>query len=207
MMNIADKILTRLQDQVGAMPVYTVRDFLDVGSRDAVDQALTRLVKDGSVLRVGRGLYAIPRFNALLQRRVPFNPDVLVVAIARRDNLKVMPGGLTAAHRLGLTNAVPAKVEYATDGASRVVEADGWQIQLRHTPPRIMRWADRPAGVVVQALNWLGKDLIHDSATLAALGQRLPDVVKQDLATDMGSLPGWMVGPVSRLLQTQVGAG
>jgi hypothetical protein len=41
-----------------------------------------------------------------------------------------MQGGLTAAQRLGLTNAVPAKIEYAPDGTSRIVEADGWQIQF-----------------------------------------------------------------------------
>jgi hypothetical protein len=36
------------------------KDFLHLGSRAAVDQTLSRLARDGKLLRLGRGAYAVP---------------------------------------------------------------------------------------------------------------------------------------------------
>ena len=67
-----------------------------------------------------------------------------------------MPDGHIAANQLGLTNAVPAKVIYVTDGHSRTLEIDGRTVRLRHACPSVMQWAGRPSEPVVQALRWLG---------------------------------------------------
>ena len=40
--------------------VFSSADFLSAGTRAAVDQALFRLMKDGTIMRVARGLYAAP---------------------------------------------------------------------------------------------------------------------------------------------------
>ncbi len=40
-------------------------DFLDLGLRDAVDQALSRMTATGDIRRVTRGLYDLPRLNTL----------------------------------------------------------------------------------------------------------------------------------------------
>ncbi|MBL4809352.1 MAG: hypothetical protein JKY43_04755, partial [Phycisphaerales bacterium] len=50
------KILKRIGRQYGGPgAVVTAKDFLDLASRDAVDQALVRLTKRGDLNRVGRG--------------------------------------------------------------------------------------------------------------------------------------------------------
>ena len=43
--SMADKIMNRVSDQPSQRWVCTPKDFLDLGSRQAVDQALSRLVK------------------------------------------------------------------------------------------------------------------------------------------------------------------
>ena len=50
------KILSRIQ---AAEPdqVFTPRQFLDLGSRDAVDKALSRHCKVGTLRKIARGLY------------------------------------------------------------------------------------------------------------------------------------------------------
>jgi len=136
MTGVADAIMKRVTARGRGRWVCTPRDFLDLGSRKAVDQALSRLVRAGRLRRAGRGLYDLPRISAVL----------------RRDGIRIMPDGATAAHRLGLTNAVPARAGYVTDGATRTVGIDGGTIRFRHAGPRVMRWADRPAAAAVQAL-------------------------------------------------------
>ena len=122
---MADKIMQRISENASARWVCTPRDFLDIGSREAVDQALSRLVKASRLRRVSRGLYHEPRISALLKQPTPVNLDAAIAAIARRDGIQIMPDGMAAANQLGLTNAVPARPCYVTDGASRSIEIDG----------------------------------------------------------------------------------
>ena len=144
--SVADKIMKRISKNASTRWVCTPRDFLDLGSREAVDQALSRLVKAGRMRRVGRGLYDKPRMSRVLKRSAPVDLDAAIAALARRDGIHVMPDGMVAANQLGLTNAVPAKPCYVTDGASRSVEIDGRTIRFRHASPSVMRWAGKSSG-------------------------------------------------------------
>ena len=59
MIGIANRIMQRVSAHDSGTWVCTPKDFLDLGSRAAVDQALSRLVKAGRLRRVGHGLYDI----------------------------------------------------------------------------------------------------------------------------------------------------
>jgi hypothetical protein len=87
--------------------VFTPKDFLDLGSRAAIDRALSRLVTNGKLRRIGRGFYDFPRQSKILKGSAPPNLDATVQAISRRDRIQVMPNGVAAANALGLTNVVP----------------------------------------------------------------------------------------------------
>ena len=125
MSRMVDKIMKRVSAHGNGKWVCTPKDFLDLGSREAVDQALYRLVKAGQLRRVGRGLYDMPRVGEVLKRPAPVNLDAAIAALARRDGVRIMPDGLVAANQLGLTNAVPAKASYVTDGHSRTLKIGG----------------------------------------------------------------------------------
>lgn len=191
MNSIADKIMQRISENASGRWVCTPRDFLDIGSREAVDQALSRLVKAGRLRRVGRGLYDNPRISGVLKRPAPVDLDAAIAAITRRDGIHVMPDGMAAANQLGLTNAIPARPCYVTDGASRSIEIDGRTIRFRHASPSVMRWAGKAAAPVVQALRWLGPDAAMDAQVASVLKRRLPDAVKRDLSRNSRDLPGW----------------
>ena len=175
---MADKIMKRMSEYASGRWVCTPRDFLDIGSREAVDQALSRLVKAGRLRRVGRGLYDNPRMSGVLKQPVPVDLDAAIAAIARRDGIQLMPDGMAAANQLGLTNAVPVRPCYVTDGATRSVEIDGRTLQFRHASPSVMRWAGKTAAPVVQALRWLGPGAASDARVASILKRRLPDAVK-----------------------------
>lgn len=201
MTRVADRIMKRMSAHGRGRWVCTPKDFLDLGSRQAIDQALSRLVKAGRLRRAGRGLYDLPRTSSVLKRPAPVDLDAAIAALARRDGIRIMPDGATAAHGLGLTNAVPAKVNYTTDGASRTVTIDGRTIRFRHAGPRVMRWAGRPAAPVAQALRWLGPDAAADARVVSVLKRRLPDAVKRDLYVNGHDLPGWAL-PLARDVAT-----
>ena len=118
MPSVADKIMKRVTEQDSRSWVCTPKDFLDLGSREAVDQALSRLVKAGRLRRIGTGLYDTPRTSNVLKRSAPVDMDAAIVAIARRDALRILPDGLAAANQLGLTNeaehraGVPSEPEF-----------------------------------------------------------------------------------------------
>ena len=194
---MADKIMRRVSAHDRGRWVCTPKDFLDLGSREAVDQALSRLVKAGRLRRVGHGLYDKPRISSVLNRPAPAELDAAIAALARRDGVRIMPDGLVAANQLGLTNAVPAQVSYVTDGHSRTLEIDGRTVRFRHASPRVMQWAGRPAAPVVQALRWLGPRAAADGRVVATLRSHLPDEVKLDLLRHGRDLPGWAL-PLAR---------
>ncbi len=197
MTGAADKIMQRVSVHDGGRWVCTPKDFLDLGSRDAVDQALSRLANSGRLRRIGHGLYAAPKISRVLNGPAPVALDVAIAALARRNGVRIMPDGLLAANQLGLTNAVPAKATYVTDGHSRTLKIDGRTVRFRHAGPSVMRWAGKPAAPVVQALRWLGPRVAADGEIVSTLGRNLPDNVKLDLLHNLRDLPGWAL-PLGR---------
>lgn len=189
----------------GTNRVWVPTDFAAFGSRDAVDKTLQRLVRDGELRRIDRGLYDRPTLNSLTKR--PSSPDYRAVldAIARRDQLRLLVDGMTAANDLGLTDAVPARVTIHTDARRRSVELDNLIIEFKQTAPSRLYWAGRPAMRVVQALHWLKDTLATDRhRVLSKLSKLLVDpvhgdAIRQDLLAGFSTLPTWMQSLVREL--------
>lgn len=203
MTNVADKIIRRVRSRGLGKWVCTPRDFLDLGSRSSVDKALSRLVKSGDLRRVGRGFYDMPRFSDFLKSFVPANINSAVDAIVRRDSIRIMDDGMGYANELGLTNAVPAKIVYLTDGLTRDIEIDNRIIYLRHASPKVMFWAGRISAPVAIALLWLGPYASQDRRVIPTLRRTLPDDVKKELSQNSAHLPGWAASIVRDVVDTR----
>ncbi|WFE73958.1 DUF6088 family protein [Roseinatronobacter sp. S2] len=121
--------------------VWTPRDFLDLGARDAVDKTLQRLTRGGSLRRVDRGHYDKPSFNTLTQNSNPPDPRQVIEAIARRNQIRVLVDGMTAANDPGLTNAVPAKVVVHADARLKSISLGQPGITLKPTAASKLYWA------------------------------------------------------------------
>jgi Family of unknown function (DUF6088) len=150
--SIADRIMSQVRVRGRGKWVFTPKDFLDLGSRAAIDRALSRLVLAGKLRRIGRGLYDFPRQSKILQGAVPASLDATVQAISRRDQIRVMPNGIVFANDLGLTNAVPAKPSYISSGRTKIVLVGNRKVYLQHVSQKVIAWADRPGGQFVAAV-------------------------------------------------------
>lgn len=192
-------------DTAGPGHVWVPTDFAQFGNRDAIDKTLQRMVQAGDLRRIDRGLYDKPMFNRLTKR--PSTPDyrAVVEAIARRDQLRLLVDGMTAANDLGLTDAVPARVSIHTDSRRRTIQLDKLTIAFKQTAPSRLYWAGRPAMRVVQALHWLKDTLVSDrDRILRRLAQVLADpthgaAIRQDLVDGFGVMPAWMQSLVREL--------
>jgi hypothetical protein len=180
--------------------VWTPVDFIDLGTRDAVDKVLQRLVNAGDLRRIDRGLYDKPDTNSLTRQLTAPDPREVIDAIARRDQIRVLVDGMTAANDLGLTNAVPSKIVVHTDARLRAVHLGNMVITFKPTAASKLYWAGRPAMRIVQALHWL-RDTLDDPDGLDDLRQRLDDLlhsgpnaakVRHDLRDGLSTLPNWM---------------
>ena len=121
MITVADKILARAKRH-GAGWVFSAKHMRDLGARAAIDQALGRLVRDGSLRRLARGLYDLPQVHPVLGPLSP-NPDAVAAAAAEQVGHRLQISPARAANALGLSSQVPAKIVYLTDGSSRKIKA------------------------------------------------------------------------------------
>jgi len=196
-LDLKTAIATRMADQA-PFGVWTPVDFIDLGSRDAVDQALHRLTRAGDIRRIARGLYDKPGLNSLTGKTTNSDPRAVVDALARRDKYRMIVDGITAANDLGLSDAVPARIVVHTDARLKPLGLGNLKIVFRTTAPSKLYWASRPAMRVVQALHWLKDTLATDrSRVQKRLNAIFSDpthgpAIVADLRDGILALPDWM---------------
>jgi hypothetical protein len=192
----ASQALNRIR-QHGPGWVFAPSAFHDLGSRTAVALALSRHKRAGAVRQLARGLYDYPRKDPQLGFMSP-STDAVAAALKGRDAIRLQPSGAYAANLLGLSNQVPMKLVFLTDGPNRLVRLGRQAIQLRHTTPRHMATAGRISGLVIQALRHLGQSQVNEEI-IDTLKQRLTDADKLQLQQDLSYAPAWM-SPILRRL-------
>jgi hypothetical protein len=148
------------------------------------------MAKAGSIRRLARGVYDFPERHPVLGLLSP-SAEAVAKAIAGRDQTRLQPAGAYATNLLSLTEQVPAKVVFLTDGPSRTVKIGPMTIQLRRTTPRNMAASDRLIGLLIQAFRELGKDHVTPGR-VAHLKRRLPAPERRDLVKDLKLAPVWM---------------
>lgn len=186
---VHNKILGRIYGK-GRGWVFTPKRFLDLGSRSAVDKALNRLADSGTIRRLTRGLYDYPEKHPKLGLLSPA-PDAIAKAISEKDESRLQPSGPYAVNRLGLSQQVPTKIVYLTDGTEKSVSVGNQIIQLRRTTPKNMATAGSASGLVIQAFRYLGKDGIT-SSNIATLRRVLSADDRARLLRDRIYAPAWM---------------
>jgi len=189
--------------------VWSRSDFLDLASPNAVEKALQRLTNRGDIRRPYRGLYDKPSVSKLTGKMV-FPPRASFIdAIARRDKLRILVDGMTAANDLGLTTAVPARSTIHADTYPRTIEINAstgdpkvtqpviYKLDFKRASAKAAFWAGRPAMRIVQALSWLRDDHSSLEPAINGIVQKLRnsqnrEAITDDLRSNLAALPAWM---------------
>ncbi|MDO8297694.1 MAG: DUF6088 family protein [Caulobacter sp.] len=190
---LAEQIMERARALPEGTPI-AAKSLLHLGSRAAVDQALSRLVRRGRLHRVGRGLYVRP-----IESRFGVRPPAIekvVRAVGEQRGEVVASSGAAAANALGLTTQTPIRTVYLTSGPNRTLSLGKQTVEFRHAPAWQLLLAGRPAGEAVRALAWLGPE--QAGTALALLKRRLGPSAFGELVSVSPRLPTWLARSVSQ---------
>lgn len=174
--------------------ILSPKDFLHLGSRMAIDQTLSRLAKQGQLIRIGRGAYVAPVISRFGSR--PPTVEKTMKSLAEKTGETIVSHGAAAANALGLTTQVPIREIFVTSGPSRKLTFSSRIVELKHVPHWQLIMSDRPAGMAIRALVWLGQT--HIKKGLAKLCTQLPAGEWKHLVTVRSSLPSWMAESIGK---------
>ena len=195
--SISSKVLRRIR-RWGRGSVFVPRDLLDIGSRAAIDITLHRLEDQGTIRRLGRGIYDYPKIH---DRLGPLSPSVdkIARALARSHNSIVVRPGAAAANSLGISTQVPSRATYLTDSSTRVLKVGGRKIRFTHASPARLLGGDSPAGTAIRALRHLGKNNITPEL-INRLRNTLGEDDKKHLDNLKPDTPDWIRKIIDQLM-------
>lgn len=121
----------------------------------------------------------------------PPSADAIARALVGRDAIRLQPSGAYAANVLGLSEQVPARVVFLTDGPARKVKIGKQEIILQQTTPRNMAAAGRKSGTLIQALRYLGQDQV-DEKVGAILRRQIAAKDRAAIRRDLRHAPAWI---------------
>lgn len=194
--SIRSRILSRIYGY-GRGHVFTPTDFGDIGKRSTVDWALHDLTEAGTIQRIARGLYYYPDMHPELGPLSP-STDSIAKAIERRDGIRLHATGAYAANLLGLSEQVPMKVVFLTDGPSRTIQVGNQKIIMKQTTTKQLAPVGHFSGLLIQSLKSMGKGQIPLSK-LEQIAHKLPEKERMRLRTDARYAPAWIASIMRKL--------
>jgi hypothetical protein len=170
--------------------VLFVDDFLDYGNPESVKKSLLRLKEKEVLVRLAHGIYFYPKIDKELGILFPSTEDI-AKAIARRDKAKIVPTGVQALNKLGLSTQVPMKVVYLTDGAARSIQVGKRIITFKNTSPKNLLAKGEISSLVIQALKTIGQSKMDDEI-LVKIQTLLQKEKIENLLNDAKLAPAWI---------------
>lgn len=155
--SIAGKVRKRIEGE-GAGRVWTFADFRPL-SPTGVAAALSRMAKEGSICRIRKGVYCVPkktRFGELMPE-----PARIAAAVLKSKGVEWKSSGLAAYNGLGLTTQVSPVTTFAvSERVYRIKTLPNARLNLR-VRPRVAGMSDEER-TALDALRELGR--IPDSS-------------------------------------------
>lgn len=189
-MDLRESIERKLK-KYGRGYAFTRKDLLDLASSGTLGRVLARLVEDGTIRRIDRGLFDYPRINKKLGGRLSPDIDQVAQALARKFRWTIVPQGALAANRLGLSQQVPARYVYISDGPTKQVEVGNRTIRFQHARPKDLRADSVLSATVIQALRYLGCDAV-DQSVIKRLHNKLAAKDHKRLVKDTRYSTDWI---------------
>lgn len=168
---------------------FSPTDLLLYGTRASIDQALSRLTKDGVIERVARGVYVKPKHSRIVGK-VPPNPVAVARTYARARGIPITTPGAQVLADYGLSTQTPVTaVLSAGVSGKKTFTVGNRQVTLRHAPGYVLRQAGTPAGDALAALHHLGRRRPEEGHAVLT---RLDATTFERLLELRPTLPGWL---------------
>ena len=196
-MTTAKAIRAKLRTLPKGKP-FTNSRFLKYGSRGAVDRTLSRLVTEGEITRLTRGVFVRPQQNRLVGDVMPKLSEVVKI-IAQNNHETIQVHGAEAARRFKLSTQVPIVPVFHTSSSSRSIKIGGITVKMIHTSnQRRLQFAGKKPGLALSALWYLGKNNVNAQV----ISKIKSGLSAEDFETlKSADMPVWMSTALNRYSQ------
>ena len=126
-MEIKDRIIRSIMRKKEC--VYLRREFDKFGSRNGVNKALSSMIANGMLVRVGTGLYAPAKKSSLTGKFIPTTTDLeFGYAALKKLKVEVFPSKAQESYNSGETTQVPPSIVFNVGKRriSRKIGFNGW---------------------------------------------------------------------------------
>lgn len=178
---------------------FTSMHFSDLGSDASIRKALSQLQKQNIIRRLAQGVYDYPKTHDVLGT-IPPDLHEVAKAIAEKNGVQIQPAGAYAANLVGLSNQVPGRIVFLTEGPSRKVKISNQEIIFKKATKKIMSSAGTREGLLIQALKNLGKDHI-DLLMHSQISKFLKDSYEKEIRQNMKFAPAWIRALVFEIME------
>ena len=188
-MKAIDKIKEHLKE-IPEGETFTTSSLRHLASVDNVRQILNRLIKNGEIKRIARGVFVkakhIPRVGEIL----PLVREI-VETIAKATGETIAIHGAEAARQLQLTTQMPMRLMLYTSGNTREVKIKNQSVFLKHVSPSKLIAPGTVAGTVISALLYLGREQVS-LETLKKIQNQLSNEEFDTVLKEVSHMPAWM---------------
>lgn len=199
-----ESIANRVERSIYARPrgsIFFRNNFSNLGSATAIRQALNRLEKQGVLIRLAQGIYLYPKKHKTLGIIYPSLDDI-ANAIAKRDRARLIPTGIQALNKLGLSTQVPVNAVYLSDGPPRIVKIDKGFIKFKKASPKILSIKNEINLLVIQALREMGEEGLDDKV-IRRIKEILKNIDIEIVKKDMKLAPVWISDFIYEILEVK----
>ena len=191
---MSNSYMEKIRERIMQAPdgsVFVNSDFADIADTNTIKQIISRLIKEGTLRRIIRGVFEKPKYSKLLQEYVAADPNEIANALARCYHWTIAPCGDTALNKLGLSTQVTAVWSYISDGPYKTYEWDKTKIEFKHRTNKEITGLSPTTILVIQALKTLGKENT-DSKVIRILSHRLNTEEKAALLREGSEATDWV---------------
>jgi hypothetical protein len=126
--------------------------------------------------------------------------EEIAIAIAKRDKARIIPTGIYALNKLGLSTQVPMNVVFLTDGSSRSIKVNHGSIKFKKASPKLLSVKSDKIILTIQALKELGQENVNVKAK-ERIKQILLTVDKDVMTHDIKLAPQWISKIIKELME------
>lgn len=182
--------------------IFFLKDFAFLGTGNAIRHSLSRLCQDGLLIRLSAGVYLYPKINKLIGIVYPSIEDI-AKEIAKSEKARIIPTGLYALNKLGLSMQVPTRVVFLTDGTPRSIKINGeTSIIFKKTIPKYLALKGKITTLVIFALKEIGKNQVRPEE-LEKIKLILKHESKENIIHDSLIAPEWIAEIILKLTENE----
>ena len=201
MQSAHSKILNKIKTSKRGK-IFFLIDFALFGTGNAIRHSLSRLCQDGIILRLSAGIYLYPKISELIGMVYP-SIEEIAKTIAKSEKARIIPTGLYALNKLGLSTQVPMRVVFLTDGTPRNIQIGGkTSIVLIKTIPKYLALKGKITTLVIFALKEIGKNQALPKE-LEKIKSVLAHETKENIRHDALLAPEWIREIIFKLTKNE----